>query len=390
MNRIAVIAVIVVLVAGIIGFSYFQTTPQVKEITITRTVTMTSLTKEPFERTIVTTVSTSFTKTVRHTVKETVKLTQTLVSTITKTLTVKEEKKQQYPIIIVDGFNRKVRLEKEPQRIISLAPSVTEIIYAIGAESKLVGVDSYSNYPQALINSIKAGIIQQVGGIVDPSLEKIASLKPDLIITGLQMQNKLISTLEAKGFKVIGLGANSISDVYNGIIIVGKALNKINEAESLVKSMKLRINLIKQKIENVPKVKVYYEVWYDPLISVAKGSFIHEVIEAAGGENIFKDAKNPYPVVSVEAIIELNPDVIVLGTHSPNYPHPANRTGWSVISAVKNKRVYFIDPDIINRSGPRVVDAVEMLAKMFHPELFKEEKQEIKQLPTYIAQANSM
>ncbi|GBC75326.1 Vitamin B12-binding protein [archaeon HR06] len=341
--------------------------------TITQTITQTITTQQTITQTIQQTITQITTKPI--TIQETVTKPITIQETITKPITIQETsivtiKEPLYPLTVVDGYGRAVTIEKEPFRIVSLAPSVTEILFAIKAGDKVIGVDKFSDYPKEVTDKVKEGKIAVVGGIVDPVLEKIIELKPDLIIMGLELQKKLVSSFEDKGLKVLGFGPSDLPELYQKILTIGKVVNREKEAFELVNKMKSKVDEIVNKVKtSKSRPKVYYEVWPNPLISVAKGTWIHDLITLAGGINIFANATAPYPRISSEAVIQANPDIIIL-PYEIKIEDVKSRPGWDKINAVKNNKIYQIDSNLVNRSGPRIVEGLELLAKIIHPELF--------------------
>lgn len=275
------------------------------------------------------------------------------------------------PVTVTDGAGRQVEVKETPKRVISLAPSNTEIVFALGAGNLLVGVDEYSDYPE------EAKRITRVGGFANPNIELIVSLKPDLILAD-DMHRKILDQLAKAGCPVIMLSASSIADVENNIRLAGKVLRRNAEAESVVSQIESRLSKVKDRVKAVPedkRVKVFYEVYSDPIMTVGPKTLIHQLILAAGGRNVAEDAATDYPRYSPEAVVKKNPDVIVFplfhGSESLTVEKVKARPGWSAISAVARNRVYPIDANIISRPGPRIADAVETLAKLFYPDLFK-------------------
>jgi iron complex transport system substrate-binding protein len=281
---------------------------------------------------------------------------------------------------LVDDHGYVTSLTAYPNKIVSLAPSCTEILFALNLGDKVVAVTDYDNYPYNFTAWVKAGNMTSVGAFDKPNIEVIASLAPDLILATAGVQGESIDTLRNLGYKVLVLDPANIGSVFQDIELVGKAAGKNAEASSLVNNLNSRINAVVSKVANASKPKVYYEVWYDPtsLWSAGAKAWQNELIEKAGGVNIFADQQLDYFQSSSEAVIERNPDVIVLpaagmGTGPPfwgSLDDVKARPGWNSLSAVHNDRLYQMDSDILSRAGPRVADAVETLAKFFHPELF--------------------
>jgi iron complex transport system substrate-binding protein len=265
-----------------------------------------------------------------------------------------------------------------PSRIVSLAPTNTEILYALGAGDKVVAVTDYDEYPYNFTAWIAAGNITSVGQFESPNREVIVSLNPDLILAA-SLQKDLVINLRDNGYKVLVLAPSSLNGVMQDISFVGRAINKTAEAATLVSNMSNRINTIANKVANATMPKVYYEVWYDPtsLWSVGSQSFENELISKAGGVNLFANESLGYFQASTEAVITRNPDWIILP-----YGHEAGgsfwgtlddvkaRPGWDSINAVKNDHFIEIDANLLAHAGPRLVDALEQIARAIHPELF--------------------
>jgi len=290
----------------------------------------------------------------------------------TKSTDVKtKETSASFPLTITDDLGRKVTIEKEPKRIVSLAPSNTEILFFLGLGDRVVGVTSYCDYPE------EAKLITKIGGFKDPSLEKIVILKPDLILaTG--MHEQLIKGLEDAGLDVLVVKPNTIEEIINTIQFVGRAAGVEDKAVILTKDLKDRVNAVSEKTGKIPaneRLTVYYEMWYEPLMSVGRSSMIGQIIELAGGINVTDGCAEQYPQISEEVIIKKNPQVMVNSYgHDAKKITPeeiAGRKGWKEISFIKNNRIYTIESDCLTIAGPRIVEGLEMMAKYLYPELFK-------------------
>ncbi|WP_455364570.1 ABC transporter substrate-binding protein [[Eubacterium] cellulosolvens] len=281
---------------------------------------------------------------------------------------------EDFPVTVRDGFNRIVVIPVQPHRIASLAPAVTEMLFALGLENEIVGVTSYCNYPPSVVEKVDAGKITVIGGFTNPDPEKILSLDPDLIVAQSTLQQEVITFLEAEGVAIVGLNPKNVEDVIADIALVGRACGKTAEAQVLVDSLNRRMAFVEDRVSRSSSLpRVYYELWYDPLMSVGQGTWIHELLTRAGGLNIFEDSVTPYPTVSPEAVITRNPEIIVIpkgymsGTPATDLEQ---RQGWSSIDAIENRRIYQVDEDQFNRPGPRIIDALEQIAVICHPELF--------------------
>jgi len=264
-----------------------------------------------------------------------------------------------------DDRGKLIVLKKTPNRIVSLAPATTEMLFAIGVGDKVVGVTTYCDYPPATKN------IPKVGGFINPSLESIVKLKPDLIVAMRGNPLSLLERLEKMGYPVFALNPKSISDVLIGMKKLGE-LTGSKKANKVVRDLKARLERISKRVEGIPyerRPKVVIELWDNPLIVFGKGSIGDEVIERAGGKNII-EGKVAYPQISLETLIEKQPDVIIL-SHMTKVQNPLKevkkRANWDKLKAVREGRVYAIDADIIDRPGPRLIQAVEILHRMLYP-----------------------
>jgi len=282
---------------------------------------------------------------------------------------------------LVDDSNYPTSLDAIPNKIISMAPSTTEIAFALGLDDKVVAVSNYCDYPHNFSAWIAAGNLSSIGDFTDPNMEVIADLEPDLILATAGVQGPTITTLRNLGYKVLVLNPSNISGVLRDIELVGNATGKMAEAKAIIDDINSRMAVVVNTVANAAsKPTVYYEVWYDPtsLWTAGYKAWQNELIEKAGGVNIFADQDLEYFQSSGEAVIERDPDVILLPAAGMGYGEPfwisldavKSRPGWSSISAVQNDRLCTVDSNTIARAGPRVIDAVEELAEAFHPELF--------------------
>ena len=282
---------------------------------------------------------------------------------------------------LVDDTNYKTSLDAIPSKIVSMAPSTTEIVFALGLDDKVVAVSNYCDYPYDFSAWIEAGDIASIGDFVDPNMEVIASLDPDLILATGGVQAPTIDTLRDLGYKVLVLNPSDINGVMQNIELVGNATGKTAEATALIEDITNRIDAVVDKVANAESTPtVYYEVWYDPTSLWTAGSkaWQNELIEKAGGVNIFADQDLEYFQSSAEAVVERNPDIILLPAQGMGYGEPfwgslddvKARPGWNTVSAIQNDGLVEVDSNTIARAGPRVADIIEDLAEAFHPELF--------------------
>ncbi len=252
-------------------------------------------------------------------------------------------------------------------RIISLAPSTTEILFALGLGDQIVGVSSFCNYPPQAQNKEKVGDFSQ------PNIEKILFLKPDYIFcTGLEQASSVLE-LRSLNLKVYVADPENIEDLFGSIRDIADITGKTKEAEGLINWMQSEIQQVSSQVKSTAeskRPKVFIEIWHDPLTTAGKGSFIDELITLAGGVNIAHDTRRAYSIFSPEEVIRRDPDCIILAYMDQEEPATlvAGRFGWGGISAVKNKRLYNdINPDTLLRPGPRIVKGLKELYKRLYP-----------------------
>ena len=271
-----------------------------------------------------------------------------------------------FPTTVTDFQNRSVTVAQRPERIVSIGPSITEFVFALGAGPRVVGADDFSDEPAA------AKQLEKVGGI-KVNFEKVVSLKPDLVLS-VKFSDGTIEKLASAGLLVLVVDPQSAGDVARTAILLGRAVG--SDGNAMARDIQKRIDDVRAKTSTATtKPRVYHEIdASDPtkIFTVGPGSYIHDLIEIAGGQNIAARAASAYPQLSAEEILRSDPEIIVLAAaeYSAKPDQVAARTGWSVIRAVKNKRIVTIAPNLINRPGPRVGEAAEAYAKLVHPELF--------------------
>ncbi len=270
-------------------------------------------------------------------------------------------------ITVIDDYGRTIEIVGTPERIVTVAPTPTEIVFAVGAGNLVVGVDDYSDYPAETANLTKVGNIEL-------NLEVILGLKPDLILSSDLVPLAQLQQLEDNGIPYVILAARTIDDVFKDIRLVGFITGHITDANVLADQLQQRVDAVKAKTfaENVTKPGVYVEFY--PLWTYGPGSFGDDLIRLAGGTNIAANASAEYAAVADEFVIAQDPEIIVY-TVGSNYGGTtpdtiASRPGWTGISAVVNEKMFPIDDNLISRYGPRIVDALEQLAAIVHPELF--------------------
>ncbi|PRR81620.1 ABC transporter substrate-binding protein [Clostridium vincentii] len=271
-----------------------------------------------------------------------------------------------YPYTFTDSKGDEIVIESEPKKIISIAPSVTELIYALGKGDELLGRTDYCDYPEEVAD------VESIGSLTDPNIEKIIELQPDIVIASTHFKDDVAKKLQDLGIKIVVLkDSKSIDGSYESINKLGQMLNAQDKAEDVVDSSKKKIEEIKEKVEGAETPKAYYVVGFGKSgdFTATGDTFISEMLSIAGAKNIAQDATGwKY---SLEKIIENDPEYIIISKKSGMKDQFMTTDGYKELSAVKNDKVFEIDDDLVNRQGPRIADGVEALAKIIHPDLFK-------------------
>lgn len=263
---------------------------------------------------------------------------------------------------VTDFKGRSIVLDKVPEKIVSLSPSNTEILFALGAGSKVVGVTSYCDYPE------EAKKVEQVGTFDGPNMELIKKVQPDVVLAGY-IQEEAVKALEAMGITVIVTEAESFEGIYQSIGIIGKITGTDAKAEELIADMKRKIADIEAKTKDKEKPTVFYVVWADPLTTAGSKTFINDVIKAAGGINVAEKVES-WAKYSVEELVKDNPEMLVAALHSTDKGMTkedlSKNQVFSKLECVKQGKVHVMsDDNVISRPGPRIVQAVEEMHKVF-------------------------
>ena len=277
-----------------------------------------------------------------------------------------------FPIEVTDQLGRVVKLEKFPERIISLAPSNTEILFALGLRDKVVGVTDFCDYPEAAQEKPK------IGGFSTPNIEEVVALSPDLILAAQRHEAEIIPALEGRGLTVFAVDPRNLDEILEAITLVGEITGQEEEASQLVTEMSNRIKAVNDKTDNLPeaqRLRVFYMTWDDPLMTAGGDTWHEELIVKAGGINIFQDLTGGHVSVSLETVIRDNPQVIITGAGMGTggdkpLQFALNATRLAGVDARINNRVYAISTNLSGRAGPRIVEALELFAKCVHPEIF--------------------
>ena len=266
---------------------------------------------------------------------------------------------------VFDDLGRLVAINGTPQRIISLAPSNTEILFALGLGDKVVGVTDWCDYPPEALNKTK------VGGYENPDIEKIVALNPDLVLIAHGTPMDVINNLVGLGLTVFGIKTTDLDDLLNDIRRIGEITDKEMEAQALTSDMESRIQAVTNATSELEqRPRVFYIVWHDPLWTAGSGTFIHELIEKAGGVNICQNISG-YKTISIEDVLARDPEIII--TSEWSYDWARNETGpLASTNASREGRIYTCDDDLVQRPGPRLVEGLEWFAYFIHPEIFGE------------------
>ena len=263
---------------------------------------------------------------------------------------------------LTDEMGRTVVVPDHPHRVICLMPTITDTVFALGAGDDVVGISDYTKYPAAALTK------PSVGDLIKPSIETILSLHPDLVI-GTQPKGPMEVTdqLERAGIPIFLVSPHGIAGIFHSVETIGMALNRTPQADALIHSLQKRVDAVRARTKGQPAPSVFMPIWYDPITTIGKNAFITEIIEAAGGRSVTDDLSTEWPQISMEVVLERAPDALLL-VHGGKTTLQVlqDRPGWSSMTAIKAHRAYYVD-DRINFASPIAIDALEDLAKQFHP-----------------------
>jgi len=272
--------------------------------------------------------------------------------------------------IVIDLLGRPVRAPAYPRRVIALAPNITEIVFALKQEHRLVGVTQFSDYPD------EARKLPKVGSYVQLDIERIVALRPDLCFA-IKDGNPgtVVARLESMGIPVYALDPRNLQSVMETILAIGRVLNAESTAGDLVRSLQARIARVQDNVSQTPgRPGVFFQIGISPIVSVGRETFIHELIEMAGGTNLAA-GNTPYPRFSREQVLGLSPEVIIITSMARAAVFERVKEEWfrwPNMPAARNRKIFIADSNLFDRPSPRLVDALELLARLIHPELIKE------------------
>ncbi len=263
---------------------------------------------------------------------------------------------------LTDELGRTVVVPDHPHKVICLAPSIVDDVYSLGAGSEVIAVSDYTRYPA------DAAEKPSIGAPLNPSIEKIVALHPDLVVgSGDMNQSAAMNQLAHYGIPVFMVNPHGIAGIHSSILSLGRALNRNVEAASLLHILEAKEQSVRQRIQGKPMVRLFMPVWYDPIITIGRHAFITELIEMAGGISITRDIAQEWPQVSLEAILVRDPDALLLIKGSKiSLSDLENRPGWQALTAVRERRVFYVDKRI-ELPSPAAIYAMEDLAKELHP-----------------------
>ncbi len=265
---------------------------------------------------------------------------------------------------IVDDLGRTVTVSAPPQRIVALVPSVTDLILALGESDRLVARTRYDTDP-------RLAALPTVGGGLDPNIEAIIGMRPDLVIAWPGAEQPIIGHLEAAGIAVYGAGSQSLEDQERHTRQIGRLLGIEQRADSLLADIDRSFAALAKALAGVPVVSALYVAWHDPPMTTGPGTFVDSIMTVAGGRNVFDDATTDWPQVSMEEIVIRDPDVLILpvpdGRDSATIAWVHLTPGWRDLRAVRTGKILLVDSELFSRPGPRIIDAAIQLAELLHP-----------------------
>lgn len=268
---------------------------------------------------------------------------------------------------VTDDLGRTLVFARPPDRIVSLIPAVTEVLFAIGAGESVAGRSRWDDYPPEVLN------LPNLGDAVRPSTELVLAHRPDVVILFAGSDNEpAVREFERLGIPSLAVALNTLPDFERTVGRLGLLTGRTEAAEALLTGVRRELRRVKELTRHLPPRSVYYDIWYPPAITIGAGSYLDSLIAIAGGRNIFSDLASPSPQVSLEAIAERDPEVILYpltaepaGRQTP----PTKRPGWNAVRAVREGSVRTVDADIVHRLGPRIGQAAAILAVAIHPEV---------------------
>lgn len=262
-----------------------------------------------------------------------------------------------------DILGQKIVIEKTPEKIISLSPAITEILYVLDLDDKIIGTTDYCDYPEAAKHTPK------MGGFNTPNMELIIEADPDLVFISSGIQAELSESFKKLGIKTFALDANTIDQVIYNIKLVGTLLDAEEKAKIVTDDMQKRKDFVQEKTKDLEKPLVFFEIWDEPLLSAGPNTFVSDILEIAGGINFAQQGESDFPQISLEILLERDPDFYIAVDHQKN-EDIKNRPGYENLSAIRNNKYYRVEDDYVTLPGPRIIIGLEEVSKILHPEIF--------------------
>jgi iron complex transport system substrate-binding protein len=273
---------------------------------------------------------------------------------------------------LIDEIGRKAEVPHSAKRIVSMAPSITEILFALGLNEEIVGVTDFCDYPEAALTK------PRIGGFVNPSIEMIVSLKPDLIIATRDGNRKeTIRRLSDLGFSVYVVNPKGFDGVMKTIQNIGEIVGRQDESRRTIKDMTTRKEKVVRLTSSLPKPKVFFQVGNAPIITVGRGTLADDLIHLAGGKSISRNETLSYPLYSIETILSKAPEIIIMSSmgSTKDYSNLIKKwQNWKSLPAVKKNAIYVVDSNLVDRPTSRIVEGLEEMLKIIHPEASGEKR----------------
>jgi iron complex transport system substrate-binding protein len=268
--------------------------------------------------------------------------------------------------VYTDGIGRQVTLPKHPLRIVSLAPSVTEVISLVGADERLIGVTTHCDWPESVRTKPK------LGDLINPNYELLLTAKPDLVIASTAGNDRTaVLKLADLGLPVFVTAPRSVDKILETVTQIGRITDCAAQGDALASRMKARLDDIERRLAGLAPLRAFFITWFDPLLAPGKETFENDVLRLAGVASISADIDQFYPRYSLEQVLARDPDVIITVNHeSAPLPDLSRLAGWQKLRAVREKRIYILN-EVFQHPSPRFVDGVEELARKLHPERFQ-------------------
>ncbi len=271
--------------------------------------------------------------------------------------------------VFTDHLGRRVEVAARPRRIVSLAPSLTETLFALGAGDRVVGVTDYCDYPQ------EARSKARVGGMINPSVERIVALQPEVVlITREGNRRETLEALERAGVPTYAVETARLEDIARMVRDLGEVVGAPETGAALSAGIERRIFAVRERVKGRPAPRVLFLVWLQPIVSVGRGTFLGDLLGIAGAQSISESSGQPWPHLSLEEILRRDPDFLVI-PRSPDFAPTRDELlrlpGWRRLAAVRENRIVYV-PEAIQRPGPRIAEMLETLAQALHPEAFAE------------------